>query len=194
MATKAQIEANRRNAKKSTGPTSPEGKEKVSQNAIRHGLLTAATLVAGEDPQEFAEFAKTLRYHYRPETAMEAVLVARIADCLWRLERLTKVEAGAYAPVSKTSYLPDQVQPTNRERSESVNPGAIERHLAFRPRMDEFELIQRYEAHLDRKLNKTIEELERIQFARIHRVHPYHLRRMRPFAASRELDFESGVH
>jgi hypothetical protein len=58
MASQAQIEANRSNSQKSTGPKSPKGKRKVSQNPIRHGLLTAATLVAGEDPTKFQEFAE----------------------------------------------------------------------------------------------------------------------------------------
>lgn len=51
MATEAQIAANWRNAKKSTGPKTPEGKKAVSQNAVRHGLLATTALVRGRTPK-----------------------------------------------------------------------------------------------------------------------------------------------
>jgi hypothetical protein len=38
MASSRQIEANRRNARNSTGPRSTSGKKRASQNAFRHGL------------------------------------------------------------------------------------------------------------------------------------------------------------
>src|SRR5207245_1575648 len=44
-----QIEANRRNAEKSTGPTSPEGKFAVRLNALKHGLLARETVIAAGD-------------------------------------------------------------------------------------------------------------------------------------------------
>jgi hypothetical protein len=40
MATQKQIEANRRNARKSTGPRSASGKKRASRNALKHGLNT----------------------------------------------------------------------------------------------------------------------------------------------------------
>ena len=53
---KAQIKANRQNAKRSTGPTSIQGKLTVSQNAITHGIFAASTLLPHEDEEEFKLF------------------------------------------------------------------------------------------------------------------------------------------
>jgi hypothetical protein len=67
MATEAQIAANRLNAQKSTGPRTPEGKEKVSQNAVTHGLLARAAVLHGEDWEEFTCFREDmLRRHPHP--------------------------------------------------------------------------------------------------------------------------------
>jgi hypothetical protein len=54
MATEAQINANRANARKSTGPRTPEGKAVVSQNAVTHGFLARETVIHGEDQSQFA--------------------------------------------------------------------------------------------------------------------------------------------
>ncbi len=53
MATEAQVQANRANAQKSTGPQTPEGKAIVSRNAITHGLLARAGVIPGEEVHEF---------------------------------------------------------------------------------------------------------------------------------------------
>ena len=55
MATEKQIEANRRNAKRSKGPTSDEGKRKSSRNALKHGLTAKDLLLPHENPAEFQE-------------------------------------------------------------------------------------------------------------------------------------------
>jgi len=52
MATQAQIEANRRNAQKSTGPRTAEGKITAGQNALRHGLCSKFALMEEEEDEE----------------------------------------------------------------------------------------------------------------------------------------------
>ena len=53
MATAAKVSANRRNAEKSTGPRTAEGKAAAAQNAVKHGLWARAPVLMHEDPQEF---------------------------------------------------------------------------------------------------------------------------------------------
>jgi hypothetical protein len=87
MATNAQIEANRQNARKSTGPRTAEGKAAVSQNAIKHGLWGRADVVSWEDPAEFELHREALLAELAPAGAMERMLAARIVGLAWRLQR-----------------------------------------------------------------------------------------------------------
>jgi hypothetical protein len=57
MATQRQIEANRKNAKRSTGPKTTDGKAKVKYNALKHGLLADAALLPDEDEAAFCELS-----------------------------------------------------------------------------------------------------------------------------------------
>src|SRR5438876_7843591 len=64
------VKSNRKNSLKSTGPTTPEGKRRVAQNAIRHGFFSQCLLVkhpdGKEDESEYAAFYAALRKHYEP--------------------------------------------------------------------------------------------------------------------------------
>ena len=87
MTTEAQTQANRINAQKSTGPRSPEGKAKVAQNALRHGLLAREAVVVGEDTDDFDLLRDGLRAEWAPVGLTESLLVERIAGFFWRLQR-----------------------------------------------------------------------------------------------------------
>ena len=91
------LERNRRNAQRSTGPRSPEGKAAASMNALRHGLTAGAALVPGEDRATFEGMAARLRDELAPVGELEEQLAARITAALWRLHRLERVEAGIFA-------------------------------------------------------------------------------------------------
>ena len=97
MASEAKITANRRNARKSTGPRTNEGKGRSRMNAIRHGLTADETLIAGEDFSEYAGFFREMLDHFEPDGPLESSLVERITIALWRLKRVTKLEAGMFA-------------------------------------------------------------------------------------------------
>ncbi len=95
MSSLKQIEANRRNATKSTGPTTPEGKYRSRCNALRHGL-TAETVVASEDAEDYQAFEATVIADYDAQSAVERELVLRLASVLWRLRRATGIETGLF--------------------------------------------------------------------------------------------------
>jgi hypothetical protein len=90
---KAQINANRRNAKRSTGPKSIQGKLKVSQNAITHGIFAASPLLPNENAEEFKELCQGIATVYPAVDELAAGLVERIVLCLWRQKRLRVAEA-----------------------------------------------------------------------------------------------------
>ena len=87
MTTEAQIEANRANAQKSTGPRTPEGKATVAQNAVKHGLLARTAVLHGEDWEEHACFSEDLLNELYPDGVMEQELADRIVSLSWRLRR-----------------------------------------------------------------------------------------------------------
>ncbi len=87
MTTEAQIEANRANAQKSTGPRTPEGKAAVAQNAVTHGLLARTAVLHGEDWEEHTCFSEDLLNELYPDGVMEQELADRIVSLSWRMRR-----------------------------------------------------------------------------------------------------------
>jgi hypothetical protein len=100
MTSLKQIEANRRNALKSTGPTTPEGKERSRRNALRHGLTAETVIAALEDAEDYQAFEATVTSDYDAESAVERELVLRLASVLWRLRRATGIETALFDSVT----------------------------------------------------------------------------------------------
>jgi hypothetical protein len=105
MATKAQVTANRANAKRSTGPKTAVGKAVVAQNAIRHGLFARQDVIAGEDPQQYQEHREGLLEEMAPAGRVETILAERIVSLTWRLKR-----AGTLANELFDYLLAEEVQ------------------------------------------------------------------------------------
>ena len=97
MASHKQIRANRRNAQRSTGPNTPEGKDAVRLNATKHGLRSQEVLLPGEDEEALKELDENLRAELQPVGELENLLVDGIVAAHWRLRRLRRVEAGIFA-------------------------------------------------------------------------------------------------
>ena len=87
-----QIEANRRNAIRSTGPSTAEGKRRSRRNAIRHGLCAETVIENVEDVEAYRAFEAAVIADYDARTATERELVLRLASLLWRLRRATAIE------------------------------------------------------------------------------------------------------
>src|ERR1700722_5407658 len=113
-----QIDANRRNARKSTGPITDDGKQRSRRNAVRHGLTAETVIGALEDAEDYRAFEAAITADYDAQSALERELVLRLASLLWRLRRATTMETGlfkihAYHPNWKKQAR--QVDPTSRE-------------------------------------------------------------------------------
>ena len=100
MSSLKQIEANRRNALKSTGPTTPEGKRRSRCNAVRHGLTAETVIAALEDAEDYQAFEAAVISDYDAESAVERELVLRLASVLWRLRRATGIETALFESVT----------------------------------------------------------------------------------------------
>src|SRR5580765_1939470 len=111
MTSLRQIESNRRNAQKSTGPKTEPGKQRASQNAVRHGLTAETVIKLLEDPDDYRTFEMSVTADYDPETAVERELVLRLASLLWRLRRATSIETGLLQLQCEASIAADSALP-----------------------------------------------------------------------------------
>jgi hypothetical protein len=96
MTSLRQIEANRRNARRSTGPASEEGKQRSRCNAVRHGLTAETVIGALEDAEDYQAFEAAITADYDAPSAVERELVLRLASLLWRIRRATTMETGLF--------------------------------------------------------------------------------------------------
>ena len=90
------VRANRENAKKSTGPRTVSGKEKISGNALTHGLTAEKHVIIGESIEEFNTFKDSMLRVYEPIGAYEEEIFIKLVELLWRLRRVGVIETGIY--------------------------------------------------------------------------------------------------
>jgi hypothetical protein len=111
-----QIDANRRNARKSTGPSTEEGKRRSRCNAIRHGLTAETVIGALEDAEDYKAFEAAIIADYDAQSAVERELVLRLASLLWRLRRATTMETALFQiQAEHLSGFKQAVHPASRE-------------------------------------------------------------------------------
>jgi len=170
-----QFEANRRNALKSTGPKSLEGKPISRRNALRHGLTAETVIDSLEDTEDYRGFEAAIISDYNAETAVERELVLRLASLLWRLRRIIAIETDLFqiqaeilrdrrnewAPAS--DELPDQTPDHMRDESDRVSDSSLSaRELTYcflrLGNLDggAFERLGRYNAALWKQTAQTL--------------------------------------
>jgi hypothetical protein len=111
-----QFEANGRNARKSTGPVTEEGKQRSRCNAVRHGLTAETVIGALEDAEDYQAFEAAIIADYDAQSAVERELVLRLASLLWRLRRSKTIETGLFdIQADHLSGLRPEVRPGSRE-------------------------------------------------------------------------------
>ncbi len=159
MTSARKAEANRRNALKSTGPKTPEGKTAVRHNARKHGLLSTDIRLPGEDEAALMELGERLRDELQPVGELENLLVDRIISSTWRLQRLGRVEAGIFA---------FELSEVRAIRSDSDIDTAMLGLSFIRDgnSANAFSKLSRYETTLERSPCKALHELQRLQATR----------------------------
>lgn len=147
-------EAARHNGAQSQGPTTPEGKQTSSQNALKHGLNSARIIVLpNEDQAAYDQLLFDYERQYQPQGHLEIDLVHEIAASRWRLARCVRLEAAAMKRA-----LAEAAPGTDAETAildGTMGPQGILRQLS------------RYEARLRRSYEKATSELRRIQAERL---------------------------
>jgi hypothetical protein len=90
------VRANRENAKMSTGPRTVSGKDKVSGNALTHGLTAEKHVIIGESIEEFNALKESMFQVYKPKGVCEEEIFIKLIELLWRLRRVGLIETGIY--------------------------------------------------------------------------------------------------
>ena len=107
MATEAQIEANRRNAQHSTGPTSPEGKARSCMNRLSHGFNSSVLFIDGEKPEEFNLLLADLHNEFQPATTSEQILLEKMVHHQWFSLRACRLQSVALnSSAASAGYMP----------------------------------------------------------------------------------------
>jgi hypothetical protein len=157
MASQAQIDANRRNAQKSTGPRTPEGKERTSRNGLLHGLTAEKHFLPDEDPADFEALRARFRADWQPLTGIEESLVERMASAHWRLRRFAGMEAGIFNLSFETNPMPERY---NQQGRSDPRTWAFNISCTWG---DKFLKLARYESHLQREVSRCLRELQKIR-------------------------------
>jgi hypothetical protein len=180
MTTLKQIEANRRNAQKSTGPRTIEGKQHSRSNALRHGLTAETVIGVLESTEDYSTFEAALLTEYRVRSVIAHELVVRLASVLWRLRRATAIETGLFEmqadPLANFRQMWRQEIPEDElrdtRRSYSQTPPAAQPTSRLRPGLTQsflrlasasnfaFDRLSRYESSLWRQADQIITVLE----------------------------------
>lgn len=154
---KKQLQANKRNARKSTGP---KDTSLTRLNALKHGILSREVLLDGEDKQTLEELGRKLRQELAPQGELENIFVDRIVSSVWRLKRALKVEKEAmeweYTQEIESDFNLSYVSKEQTQRQ------------AYRDMIasEHTEKILRYETTIEKQVYKALHELIRLQGAR----------------------------
>jgi len=168
MASQQQIDANRQNAQKSTGPKTPEGKAAVSQNALKHGLTAQQAVLSGEDKDEFEATRQSFEDELKPVGPLQTFLVEQIVMAAWRLARLRTLESGLFQ-----LRLADDAKNIERDY-ERLSQRARLAYLFLRDVRGPNALatLGRYEARVERSFYRALRELKRLQSAKQSQIPP----------------------
>ena len=139
MATERQIEANRENSRKSTGPRTAKGKAAVRLNAVKHGLTAQQVILGDEAPEDYEAFRAYWLEDLTPHGAREEGLAERVITAAWRLRRVPRAEQDLFAG------------------------GGASAPFRFGTGTDK---IARYDAALDRAFYRALQKLEKLQAVR----------------------------
>jgi hypothetical protein len=170
MSTDAQVNANRENAQKSTGPVTAEGKAVVSQNAVKHGLFAVQDVLSTENQAEFDSMREQMLGDLAPVGPMETLLAQRAFSLAWRLKRAETMQAQVTEDMVESHIIHEQVslgrqKPKDpRYAPEYLVLGRIAKKDWCGSRL--IERLFEYERRIEGSLYKTIAKLRALQVMR----------------------------
>lgn len=175
MATQKQIDANRRNARRSTGPRQPSARPQhtgFDRAANRHTILAGAVVLGKlESWDMFNGSLQEFRNAWQPVGHMEEVLVEKVAIAYWKMRRMLLAEA-AEVTRSTQATVETAVQHALTEKTPARQQQTLERGQAIAeilvtragiPGCDFALNLASYHMQLEREFYRAIRTLLRIQ-------------------------------
>jgi hypothetical protein len=161
MPSPAQYAANRLNAEKSHGPTSPQGRARSKMNALRHGLTARVVVLPTEDMNAYHAFSKEIVDSLDPQSPVERQFAQTVADNQWRINRIRSIEDGmlGMGHFESAGNFDD-----NTDNPEIHN--AMTAARAFRDRSQAFVNLSIYEQRLHRSIKESLRQLKELQAER----------------------------
>jgi len=159
MTSPAQYAANRLNAAKSTGPSTPKGKVRSSLNALRHGLTARVVILPSEDMAAYEAFSKEIVDSLGPQTPVERQHAQTVADNQWRINRIRSIEDGMLAG----AHFED-IGDFDAEHADIHS--ALTASRAFQAHSKDFVNLSLYEQRLHRSRREALRELKELQTER----------------------------
>jgi hypothetical protein len=175
--TDRRIEANRRNAARSTGPRTLAGKARVARNAIKHGFFVAQERWTPGQHRDFEETLDGLRDDLKPQGMLEESCVTTMAQSYVRMAALLR-----YENIAALKYHQHCERELNERIAAADAPGAarlraerekLRRAGLWRPTIPaprEAMAIIRYEGSLDRAIRRAAAELQALKNPGIYRA------------------------
>ena len=145
----ARAEINRANSQHSTGPKTPEGKKRISLNALRHGLTGQIVVMPTEDLQAYQRHLQSFTDEYNPKGATESHLVQALADASWRLNRVAAMESNLLS--LQAVLAPDSIA------------GAVSIAAALESQSKAFSNLSMHSQRLSRQFERTVTQLRELQ-------------------------------
>jgi hypothetical protein len=159
--TEQQLTANRANAQHSTGPNTPGGKKRSSQNALRHGITAQTTVMTEEDRIKHDEFCSNMMADLAPVGSMETFLASSVAEEAWRLNH-ARAQCGNIVAIGHFDGTGDIYDAAEHAEVHT----AITAARTTRDNAKTLELISLYETRIRRSFEKYLEKLEKLQAER----------------------------
>jgi len=131
MSTQSQIDANRINATKSTGPSSSEGKSASAKNALISGLFTTHDFVLPDEASLYKDFFDTMFQELSPAGLLENTLANQIAGAAWRLRRcdLADSDIASHTPLDPLLDTMNEKQIRSIERARAASQSTLHRSI-----------------------------------------------------------------
>ena len=132
--------ANAANARLSTGPRTPEGKARSSENARTHGLTAKDLVIGPDDRQEFDELLAWLQADVSPQGALQQTLFDELVASAWNLRRIRRMETALCAGAATYLDLLDNDE--------------------LQTKLDR---LARHESRIERTFHRSLKELKALQ-------------------------------